>query len=156
MHESLRLDSIARLVEELLAAADGTARDRVLIEAAFALEAARAAAIWKRSGPRGEERSWRAVLERGPADALPRPTLVEAALEGVQDRNLPGRGVALRIDGAELALVLGEVENPDGRVDLLEALLHLCAVLSSGGSETGGSAGLASLLPDEGEAPEAG
>ena len=90
------------------------------------------------------------MLERGPVDALPGPGLVEGVLEDDRDRNLPGRAVVLRVDGASTALVLGEVENPDGRVDLLEALMHLGAVLADAatGPHEGAGDGLEAALPE--------
>jgi len=141
MNESLHLSAVARLVEELLSSNGPTHRDRILLEAAFELEAAQAAAVWRRFGP-----EWRSVLERGPVDALPDRGRVAGVLADELDRNLPGRRVVLHLDGDDVALVLGEVENPDGRVDLLEALMHVGAVVAL--TDPGPTEGFAGPLPE--------
>ena len=141
MNESLHLSAVARLVEELLSSNGPTHRDRILLEAAFEREAAQAAAVWRRFGP-----GWRSVLERGPVDALPGPGQVHGVLDDELGRNLPGRAVVLHLAEDDVALVLGEVENPDGRVDLLEALLHLGAVVAV--TDPGMAEGFTGPLPE--------
>jgi len=135
MTESLHLSTLARLVEELVSSQGPSQRDRLLLDAVFELEAAQAAAIWRPvpapgSNTRGPDGVWGPVLERGPVDALPARSQVDGVLAGELERNLPGRGVVLRPEEEDVALVLGEVENPDGRVDLLEALMLLGRVLA--------------------------
>jgi len=141
MNEPLHLSVVAHLVDELLASSGPTQRDRILLDAAFEVEAAKAAAVWRCFGTQ-----WRPVLERGPVDALPRRGQVDGVLADGLERNLPGRAVVLHLDDDGVALVLGEVENRDGRVDLLEALMVLEAAVASG--HPGPAEGLAPPLPE--------
>ena len=125
----IALSRLSPHIDALLGARDAFQRDRALLAAVFALEGAGAAALWKPAV--GGRHAWRCVLERGPADALPSAGEIDAFLRGTLGGDLSGRRVVM-VAGAgvdAVALVLGDVENTDGRLDAVEALLGIrCAL----------------------------
>lgn len=164
MFHSSPLERIPELVDALVDGEDEAARDRGLLDAVFALGAAEAAALWKPIGA-GEEEStprWRAILERGPSDLLPRPPEVEAAVTDSLGFELPHGRVVLHAGtgSRRIALALGGfTEGDEGEKDALEALLALWCLLAPVSEEAGTHDSLDllhSLLPAEIVPEEAG
>ncbi len=132
MKPDRKLEPLARLIADLIESQDPNEGDRMLLDAVFTLQAARAAAIWRRTGESG----WRAIVERGPSETLPASSLIEAVLEGALSSDcLPPRRAILRAgsDRGAIALVLAEVEDQEDRLDVLEALLHVRRALAGVG-----------------------
>jgi len=111
-------------IELICAAGDVHARDRLLVECAITLECAQAAALWKRIG-----NEWREVLARGPADLLPK----RSAFEALRTARLPANAVSsTRVFASEaVALALGGVSCDDERLDPIEALLQVFALVDT-------------------------
>ena len=108
----------------------------MLLDAVFTLDAAGAAAIWRRIEIPSGTATWRSILERGACENLPSPSLVEAILEGALSTDcLPAHRAVLRAgsDASGIALVLADVHDPEERLDALEALLHVRRALSGAG-----------------------
>lgn len=127
-----RVESIAPLVEALVECRNPALRDRVLVEAARVSLRARAIGLWRSVPTLGSDGwSWRPVLTKGPADALPGPAEVEAVVQGSIDGHLDDRRrvVAAPDDGWALAIA-GRVDD-DG-LALVEALFVLAGQIECG------------------------
>lgn len=142
---SPHLRRVPELVARLVGTQGAEARERLLLDAVFALRAARAAALWRRV-PSTSGARWLAVLERGPVDLLPPASAVVAALEGELGLELPRHARVLApAERAGVALVLGDAD--DERCDVVESLLVLAALLEDGPDEGRGPVdGLPSIL----------
>lgn len=111
-------------IELISEAGDVHVRDRLLVECAIALQCAEAAALW-----RPIENEWREVLARGPRDLLPK----RSAFEALRTMQLPANAVSgTRVFAGEaVALALGGVTSDDEKLDPIEALVQVFALVDT-------------------------
>jgi len=129
----LDLDSLRPALEALALCRHRGLRERLLFEAIWGMDLAGALALWRRSEPRG--RLCR-VLARGDPDSLSGETEIEAVLAGDLPAELPGARLVLATPagaagGAELIVAFGARDAGEEAIDLVEAILHLWAVITA-------------------------
>ncbi len=124
---------LVRPLERLLASTTPQDRDDVLLQTALDLSAARAAALWRASGPNAPLAR---ICSAGELDLLPSADEVEACRSGEANGLLPFHRDILvaELDDGIALLALGAV-GQEQRVDLLEAHLRMGACVTSADEE---------------------
>ncbi len=125
--ETPGIQSLPEIVGALLEARPQRSRFRILFDAVHRSELGSALALWRLSQGR-----WMPLLERGPEDALPPSSLIQAVLAGEVAMELPGRTSLLKtdeVDGDQVALILGEVSCSRETLNLVDGLLTMAGLM---------------------------
>lgn len=126
--------ALERIIQHLLDTTDEELRDQILLDAALGCCGAQTATIYRQldaptgnGNEAGAATTWFPIRSRGPVDCAPTDSLVQSALDGESQFELPsGQHVLVAgKEGQRVAVALGGLDASDEGLDWIEALLEV-------------------------------